>query len=52
MRNFFSLYKPLADTWRLYNNSYPSGPDLIATGEKTEEKVYNADLWNTIRERL
>ncbi|MBM4055746.1 MAG: Zeta toxin family protein [Planctomycetes bacterium] len=52
MRNFFSLYKPLADTWRLYNNSYPSGPELIATGEKTEEKVYNAGLWNTIRERL
>ncbi|MBM4066166.1 MAG: hypothetical protein FJ266_11095 [Planctomycetes bacterium] len=52
MRNFFSLYKPQADTWRLYNNSYPSGPELIATGEKTEEKVYNADLWNTIRERL
>lgn len=52
MRNFFRLYKPLADTWRLYNNAYPSGPELIATGgEKTGEKVYNTDLWNMMREK-
>ena len=52
MNSFFQLYMPLADTWRLYNNSCPSGPELIVTGgEKTEEKVYDTDLWNMIREK-
>lgn len=49
--NFFQLYIPLSDTWRLYNNSDPSGPDLIASGrEKMEENIYKPDLWNIIRE--
>lgn len=52
IRNFFKLYQPLADTWRLYNNSYPSGPKLIAKGGvKTKENVYNTDLWNIMREK-
>jgi predicted ABC-type ATPase len=52
INNFFQLYMPLADTWRLYNNSYPSGPELIVTGGgKTKEKVYDTDLWNIIREK-
>jgi predicted ABC-type ATPase len=52
IRNFFRLYKPLADTWRLYNNSYPSGPELIATGgKKTKEIVCDIDLWNIIRKK-
>ncbi|GBD96960.1 MAG TPA: Zeta toxin family protein [Nitrospirae bacterium] len=49
--NFFQLYVPFADAWRLYNNSDPSGPALIASaGEKTGETVYKPDLWNIIRE--
>ena len=38
MKNFFQLYMQLADTWRLYVNSDPSGPALIASGEKKPEK--------------
>jgi predicted ABC-type ATPase len=30
--NFFSLYRPLADTWRLYDASSITGPLLVATG--------------------
>src|SRR5712691_7874609 len=30
--NFFTLYRPLADTWRLYDASSITGPLLIATG--------------------
>ena len=52
IRNFFKLYQPLTDTWRLYNNSYPSGPKLIAKGGvKTKENVYNTNLWNVMREK-
>lgn len=32
------LYMPIADTWRLYDNPCLSVPELIATGEKAEEK--------------
>ena len=31
-RNFFALYQPLADTWRLYDGSSIRGPRLVASG--------------------
>lgn len=52
VNNFFRLYMPIADTWRLYDNSCPSVPELIATGEKAGEKVYATNLWNGMRENL
>lgn len=33
LRNFFNLYKPLADRWRLYDNSRIAQPNLIASGD-------------------
>ena len=30
--NFFSLYQPLATSWRVYDNSHRSGPRLVASG--------------------
>ena len=35
-RNFFTLYRPLADTWRLYDASAITGPRLAATGGQEE----------------
>ncbi len=32
LRNFFVLYKPLADSWRVYDNSHVGGPRLVAMG--------------------
>ncbi|GAX59862.1 hypothetical protein SCALIN_C04_0350 [Candidatus Scalindua japonica] len=52
MRNFFGLYTPLADTWRVYDNSFQSGPVLIARGgENIKENIYNLDLWNVMRKK-
>lgn len=31
-RNFVTVYRPLADTWRLYDGSSISGPRLVASG--------------------
>jgi predicted ABC-type ATPase len=31
-RNFFELYRPLADRWFFYDNAEASGPSLIAEG--------------------
>lgn len=36
MRNFFNLYQPLAATWRIYDNSKPAGPRLVARGRGLE----------------
>lgn len=48
--NFFRLYRPLADTWRLYNNSDPSGPRLVSSGEaNAEEKVFEQEIWRIIK---
>jgi predicted ABC-type ATPase len=50
MSNFFQIYRPLADTWRLYNNSDQSGPDLIAAGGvNTQEVIYKSAIWNTVK---
>ncbi|KHE91742.1 MAG: hypothetical protein K8F52_19270 [Candidatus Scalindua rubra] len=52
MRSFFGLYAPLTDTWRVYDNSFQSGPVLIARGgENIEENIYNLDLWNVMRKK-
>ncbi len=32
LANFFERYRPLATTWRLYDNSGPAGPRLVAVG--------------------
>jgi predicted ABC-type ATPase len=49
LRNFFELYRPLADTWRFYDNSHPSSPRLLAAGEgNSEEVIGDASVWNSI----
>lgn len=32
LRNFFTLYRSLADVWRMYDNSSAGPPELIARG--------------------
>jgi predicted ABC-type ATPase len=45
VRNFFSLYRPLAESWGVYDNSVPPGPALMAVGEGVRERVLHPDLW-------
>ena len=45
-RNFFVLYRPLADTWRLYDGSSIRGPRLIASGAARQPtRVRDEDTW-------
>ena len=47
--NFFELYRPLATTWRMYNNTDPSGAKLVASGGlQSRERIYRAKEWKTI----
>ena len=49
LRNFFSLYQPLANTWRIYDNSSRSGPRLIARGRaSTVTRVLDDEAWALI----
>lgn len=49
LRNFFSLYMPLASAWRLYDGSNIV-PRLIAEGLETQPpKVYDEGAWEVIK---
>ena len=53
VKNFFRLYKPLADFWRFYDNSQPAGPRLIASGSRIEpDKVRDIEIWRSIMGKL
>lgn len=48
--NFLHLYKPLAKTWRVYDNS-GTEPVAVATGGlNQQEKIYEADTWNKLED--
>jgi predicted ABC-type ATPase len=53
LRNFFQLYRPLADEWRLYDNSQPDAPRLVAAGVGAETAhVSDSAAWQRIREMI
>lgn len=45
-RNFFMVFRPLADRWRLYDASDLGGPRLVASGGRHRStKVRWPDIW-------
>ena len=53
LANFFHLYRPLSTTWRMYDNSHPTGPRLVATGKgKAPIVVQDEATWAQIRRSL
>ena len=51
LQNFFALYKPMADGWRLYDNSHADGPRLVAMGsEARTTQLQDAAAWKRIQE--
>lgn len=50
--NFFSLYKPLADSWQLFDNSNLNQLALIASGSNQEKELYiaNKEIWQQLQE--
>ena len=46
LNNFFSLYRPLANLWRVYDNTQPAEPSLVAKGTL---RVQQAELWEQIK---
>jgi predicted ABC-type ATPase len=51
IRNFFELYRPLADNWRVYENSLGPVPRLVARGrEGSAVEVVDPDQWRNLQE--
>jgi predicted ABC-type ATPase len=49
IRNFFNLYRPLADSWFFYDNSREE-PRLVAYGEHDQEFLANESaIWHNIK---
>jgi len=49
LRNFFALYRPLAATWRVYDNSGAPPPRLIAAGQGADAtRVPDRRTWEAI----
>jgi predicted ABC-type ATPase len=53
LRNFFSLYRELADTWIFWDNSSPISGRVLASGKRMEQTVVGDALrWRQIEERF
>jgi predicted ABC-type ATPase len=53
LSNFFKIYRPLATTWHLYDNSRGPSPELIASGVAPETvTVRDRTLWEHIRREV
>ncbi|OKH39331.1 Zeta toxin family protein [[Phormidium ambiguum] IAM M-71] len=51
IRNFFELYRPLADSWFFYDNPNTANPRLLAAGEKESNiNIADAQTWQQIEE--
>ncbi len=46
LNNFFSLYRPLANLWRVYDNTQPAEPSLVAKGTL---RVQQTELWEQVK---
>lgn len=52
LRNFFNLYMPIADEWRLIDNTEKEHATLIAKKiEYQEEMIYNSEIWIHLKEQ-
>lgn len=49
IKNFFGLYRPVTDSWRVYDNSRSENPVLIARGFQDQSfKIYHQDIWRQV----
>lgn len=49
--NFFNIYRPITDNWRIFDNTRFTGSELIAEGiGKSRLSLKNVELWQQIIE--
>lgn len=52
LKNFFDLYRSIAETWYIYDSSQPGDPRLVAHGQRDVETVLDGETWRQIKESL
>lgn len=53
LHNFLHLYRPLAATWRIYDNSVAGRPKLVASGSgRRTTRILAPGLWNRVQGKL
>lgn len=53
LRNFFELYRPLADKWQVIDNSVISSPRVVATGiGRQTYAVKQKAVWEQIQQQI
>ena len=51
LKNLFSLYLPLADVWRIYDNTDLSDPQIVARGQAGQTPtILLPESWNRMKE--
>jgi predicted ABC-type ATPase len=52
IENFFRLYRPVVNTWKVYDTSEPGSPRLVAEGGSAgQEDVLLSEIWDRIRKQ-
>ncbi len=51
MRNFLAYYRPLADSWTLFDNS-GEAPSVIAVEDNRSVRIINKDVYGAVVERF
>jgi len=51
LRNFFSLYMPLADDWQFLDNSDPDAPTIAAGTSTVVRWLGSANVWRSLTEQ-
>jgi predicted ABC-type ATPase len=53
LENFYSLYRPLADDWQVYDNSLQGQPRLVAQGHRVHVvSVHAQPIWDEMLRRI
>src|SRR5579871_424683 len=53
IRNFFQLYQAVVSSWRVYDNSSPGVPQLVAlVDENGEQTIHIERIWQQIQKEL
>lgn len=49
IKNFFDLYLPIANSWRLFNSGVSPAVEVARYTEKAGETIFDTALWSEIR---
>lgn len=51
LKNSFRLYKPLADSWQMYNNTLMGNLAPIASQINGSPDIYSPEIWQNLVEK-